>query len=74
MSQFEVETPEERRNRYLRLARAAASAAEKTPTPGAKDMYFKLARSWAAMPEEHETADGAAPYTPARKSISQVPA
>ena len=54
MSAYGVETPEERRNRYLRLARAATEAASKTPLPGAKGMYISLAQAWVAMADEHD--------------------
>ena len=56
MSDFGVETPEERRRRYLRLARAATDTAAKTPLHGAKEMYLKLAEAWLAMADEHEQA------------------
>jgi formiminotetrahydrofolate cyclodeaminase len=54
MNEFKIETPEERRERYLRLARAAADAAAKIPTPAAREMYLQLARSWAAVADEHD--------------------
>lgn len=44
MSESAIEGPEERRARYLRLARAAMEAAAKSPLPGAKEMYVKLAQ------------------------------
>jgi hypothetical protein len=54
MSDFGIETPDERRARYLRLARAATETAAKTPLPAAKEMYFKLAQAWVAMAVEHD--------------------
>lgn len=54
MTDFGIETPEERRARYLRLARAATETAAKTPLPAAKEMYVKLAQAWVAMAEEHD--------------------
>jgi len=54
MGDFGVETPEERRARYLRLARAATDTAAKTPFPAAKEMYVKLAQAWVAMADEHD--------------------
>ena len=54
MSDFGVETPEERRARYVRLARAATYAAAKSPLPGAKEMYVKLAQAWVAMADESD--------------------
>jgi hypothetical protein len=54
MGDFGVETPEERRARYLRLARAATDTAAKTPLPAAKEMYVKLAQAWVAMADEHD--------------------
>lgn len=61
MSEYGIESPEERRDRYIRLARAAADAAEKTPTDEARAMYLKLAVSWAEMAEE-SSGDQAAAY------------
>ena len=52
MGDFGVETPEERRARYLRLARAATDTAAKTPLPGAKEMYANLAQTWVAMADD----------------------
>jgi hypothetical protein len=52
MSDFGIETSEERRARYVRLARAATDAAAKSPLPGAKEMYVKLAQAWVAMADE----------------------
>ena len=54
MSESAIEGPEERRARYLRLARAAMEAAAKSPLPGAKEMYVKLAQAWVAMADEHD--------------------
>ena len=54
MSDFRIESSEERRARYVRLARAATEAAAKSPLPGAKEMYVKLAQAWVAMADEHE--------------------
>ena len=61
MSDFGVETPEERRARYVRLARAATDAAAKSPLPGAKEMYVKLAQAWVAMADENDR-DPRLPY------------
>jgi hypothetical protein len=52
MGDFGVETPEERRARYLRLARAATDTAAKTPLPAAKEMYVNLAQAWVAMADD----------------------
>ena len=54
MSDLKIETTEERRERYLRLAKAAAEAAAKTPMPAPREVYLKLAHSWAIMAEHHE--------------------
>jgi hypothetical protein len=54
MSDFGIETPEERRARYVRLARAASEAAAKSPLPGAKEMYVKLAQAWVAMADKND--------------------
>ena len=54
MSDFRIESSEERRARYVRLARAATEAAAKSPLPGAKEMYVKLAQAWVAMADEHD--------------------
>jgi hypothetical protein len=54
MSDFRIESPEERRARYVRLARAATEAAAKSPLPGAKEMYVKLAQAWVAMADEND--------------------
>jgi hypothetical protein len=56
MSEFPIETVEQRRERYLRLSRAAADMAAKTPLPGPREMYLKLAHSWATMAEEETAA------------------
>ena len=56
MSDFRIESPEERRARYVRLARAATEAAAKSPLPGAKEMYVKLAQAWVAMADENDRA------------------
>ena len=59
MSESAIETPGERRARYLRLARAATeAAAAKSPLPGAKEMYVKLAQAWVAMADEHDRGLG----------------
>jgi hypothetical protein len=58
MSDFGIETPEERRARYVRLARAATDAAAKSPLPGAKEMYVKLAQAWVAMADENDGGPG----------------
>ena len=47
-----VETPEERRQRYFRLARAAANTAAKTPLADVRGLYLNLAQSWTAMADE----------------------
>jgi len=52
MGDLGVETPEERRARYLRLARAATDMAAKTPLPAAKEMYVNLAQAWVAMADD----------------------
>jgi hypothetical protein len=59
MSDFKIETPDERRERYLRLAKAAADAAAKTPMAAPREIYLKLAHSWAAMAENHEQIEEA---------------
>ena len=58
MSDFGIETPDERRARYVRLARAATDAAAKSPLPGAKEMYVKLAQAWVAMADENDRGRG----------------
>jgi hypothetical protein len=52
MSDFRIESSEDRRARYVRLARAASEAAAKSPLAGAKEMYVKLAQAWVAMADE----------------------
>ena len=52
MSDFRIESPEERRRRYLKLARAATEAAAKTPLPGPTGMYIGLAEARMALAEE----------------------
>jgi hypothetical protein len=52
MTECRVETPEERRERYLRLARAAADAAQKTPLPEERAAYLKFAISWSELAED----------------------
>ena len=54
MSDFRIESREERRERYMRLARAAIKAASKSPLPGAKEIYVKLAQAWVAMADEDD--------------------
>jgi hypothetical protein len=54
MSDFRIESSEDRRDRYMRLARAASEAAAKSPLPGAKEMYVKLAQAWIAMAQESD--------------------
>jgi hypothetical protein len=58
MSEFAIETSEERRARYVRLARAATDAAAKSPLLGAKEMYVKLAQAWVAMADEADPGPG----------------
>jgi hypothetical protein len=65
MSDFGVETAKERRARYLRLARAATETAAKTPLPGAKEMYVKLAQAWVAMADEHDPGSDISYESPA---------
>jgi len=81
MTEYKVETPEERRDRYFRLARAAAEAAEKTPTPEARAMYLELAVSWSEMAEgkggegaapPHHTAQATPPRTSLNPKLSQA--
>ena len=38
----------------MRLARAATEAAAKSPLPGAKEMYIRLAQAWVAMADESD--------------------
>jgi len=52
MTMPHVETQEERRQRYLRLARAAADTAAKTPLREVRELYLDLAQSWTAMADE----------------------
>ena len=54
MSDFRIESSEDRRDRYMRLARAATEAAAKSPLPGAKEMYVRLAQAWVAMADESD--------------------
>jgi len=54
MSDFRIESQEERRERYMRLARAASDAASKSPLPGAKEMYVNLAQAWVAMADDDD--------------------
>ena len=54
MSDFRIESSEDRRDRYMRLARAASEAAAKSPLPGAKEMYVRLAQAWVAMADESD--------------------
>jgi len=69
MRDFGVETPEERRARYLRLARAATDTAAKTPLPAAKEMYVKLAQAWVAMAEEHDLGLNISYQTPEEPDV-----
>ena len=39
------------------LARAATEAAAKTPLPGAKGMYVRLAEAWLALADENVATD-----------------
>jgi len=57
MSMSEVETPDERRKRYLRLAKAAADTAAKTPLPEVRELYLNLAQSWTTMADEDEPTE-----------------
>ena len=68
MSDFGIESREERRRRYLRLARAATEAAAKTPLPAAKGMYVRLAKGWAALAGESAETGGLAHKAPADAS------
>ena len=71
MSDFRMEFPEERRARYLRLARAATEAAAKSPLPAAKEMYVKLAQAWVAMADESDQGPvGSFDETPAQMGDS----
>ena len=54
MSDVKIETAGERRERYLRLAKAAAEAAAKTPLTAPREIYLKLAHAWASMAEQSE--------------------
>ena len=85
MTDFGIETADERRARYLRLARAATEAAAKTPLPSAKEMYVKLAQAWIAMADEHdlgltisyedtaEAEEVAGPRSPLNVKLSGLP-
>ena len=73
MSDFGIETPEERRARYVRLARAATEAAAKSPLPGAKEMYVKLAQAWVAMADENDRAPQASYDETATESGNPLP-
>jgi hypothetical protein len=44
-----VESPEERRARYRRLAIAAAAAAARVPTAQARSAYLILAETWSSL-------------------------
>ena len=74
MSDFGIETPEERRARYVRLARAATEAAAKSPLPGAKEMYVKLAQGWVAMAGENDGAPTVSHDETAAQTADSVPA
>ena len=73
MSDFGIETPEERRARYVRLARAATDAAAKSPLPGAKEMYVKLAQAWVAMADENDRGLGISYEETADEARDSVP-
>jgi len=71
MSDFRIESAEERRARYMRLARAASEAAAKSPLPGAKEMYVNLAQAWVAMAGENDQGvDGSHDETPPKTGDS----
>jgi len=74
MSDFGIESREERRCRYLRLARAATEAAAKTPLPGAKGMYVRLAEAWLALADENVATDppGSQAETPSSHPLLHV--
>jgi hypothetical protein len=57
MSMSYVETPDERRKRYLRLAKAAADTAAKTPLPEVRELYLNLAQSWTTMADQDEPTE-----------------
>ena len=74
MSDFGIETPEERRARYVRLARAATEAAAKSPLPGAKEMYVRLAQAWVAMADENDRVPDVSYDETAAETGDSVPA
>jgi hypothetical protein len=73
MSDFRIESSEERRARYVRLARAATDAAAKSPLPGAKEMYVKLAQAWVAMADENDRGPGISYEETADEAQDSVP-
>ena len=73
MSDLGIETPDERRARYVRLARAATDAAAKSPLPGAKEMYVKLAQAWVAMADENDRGRGVSYDETADEAQDSVP-
>jgi hypothetical protein len=67
MSDFRIESPEERHARYVRLARAATEAAARSSLPVAKAMYVKLAQAWVVLADENdENTDVGSGETPAK--------
>ena len=72
MSDFRIESSDERRARYMRLARAASEAAAKSPLPAAKEMYIKLAQAWVAM-ADGDDRNLEMPYDESPDSVPQPP-
>jgi hypothetical protein len=72
MSDFRIESSEERRGRYMRLARAASEAAAKSPLPAAKEMYVKLAQAWVSMADGDDRYPDTS-YDDGRDSVPQPP-
>jgi hypothetical protein len=55
-----VESPEERRSRYRRLAIAAAAGAARVPTAQARSAYLILAETWSSLANADEQQEPAA--------------
>jgi hypothetical protein len=72
-----VESPEERKARYQRLAIAAAAAAARVPTAQARSAYLILAETWSSLAkaDDPQAPCGVTPTSePTGKASSEEPA
>ena len=68
-----VESPQERKARYQRLAIAAAAAAARVPTAEARAAYLILADTWSNLAKDDDAGDAEGTMAPAEPTTQAGP-